>query len=128
MSGQPPSESGPRLLKLAAIATRAAVVTLQLTQARDGQATLDSALVFTPDELDTLEAVNHNYTKPRLGKGNPYPTRSLPWVAWIIARLGGWDGSQTRTAKPPGPITFKHGLDLLKAMASGWKLRDMYIP
>jgi hypothetical protein len=121
-------ETADRLLKLAAIATHAAVVTLQLTQARDGQATLDAALVFKPDELDTLEAVNHNYTRPRSGKGNPYPSRSLPWAAWIIARLGGWDGSQARTAKPAGPITFKHGLDQLKTMATGWRLREKYIP
>lgn len=117
-----------RLLKLAAIATRAAIVTLQLTQARDGQASLDSSLVFSPAELDTLQAINKTYTSPRSGRGNPYPVRTLPWAAWIIARLGGWDGSKAPTAKPPGPITFKHGLDTLKTMAQGWKLRDMYIP
>jgi hypothetical protein len=117
-----------RLLKLAAIATRAAIVTLQLTQARDGQASLDSALVFSPAELDTLQAINNTYAGRKPGRGNPYPVRSLSWAAWIVARLGGWDGSKAPTAKPPGPITFKHGLDVLKTMAQGWKLRDMYIP
>lgn len=121
-------QTADRLLKLAAIATRAAIVTLQLTQARDGQASLDSALVFSSAELDTLQAVNKTYTSPKSGRGNPYPARSLSWAAWIIARLGGWDGSKAPTAKPPGPITFKNGLDLLKTMAQGWKLRDMYIP
>jgi len=121
-------QAADRLLKLAAIATRAAIVTLQLTQARDGQASLDSALVFSAAELDTLQAVNKTYTSPESGRGNPYPARSLSWAAWIIARLGGWDGSKAPTAKPPGPITFKNGLDVLKTMAQGWKLRDMYIP
>jgi hypothetical protein len=121
-------QTADRLLKLAAIATRAAIVTLQLTQARDGQACLDSALVFSSAELDTLQAVNKTYTSPKSGRRNPYPARSLSWAAWIIARLGGWDGSKAPTAKPPGPITFKNGLDVLKTMAQGWKLRDMYIP
>jgi hypothetical protein len=119
-------ETAERLLKLAAIATRAAVVTLQLTQARAGNSSLDSALIFSTAELDTLDAVNRTYAKP--GRPNPHPSRSLPWAAWIIARLGGWDGVQSKTAKPPGPITFKHGLDILKTMANGWKLRDMYMP
>ena len=121
-------ETADRLLKLAAIATRAAIVTLQLTQARDGQGSLDSALVFSSAELDTLEAVHQTYARQKPGRGNPYPSRSLSWAAWIIARLGGWDGAQTPTAKPPGPITFKHGLDIPKTMAKGWELRDMYIP
>jgi len=121
-------QTADRLLKLAAIATRAAIVTLQLTQARDGQASLNSALVFSSAELDTLEAVNKTYTSPKSGSANPYPTRSLSWAAWIIARLGGWSGSKAPTAKPPGPVTFKNGLDVLKTMAQGWKLRDMYIP
>lgn len=121
-------ETADRLLKLAAIATRAAIVTLQLTQARDGQGSLDSALVFSPAELDTLEAVNRTYDRPKPGRGNPYPRRSLSWAAWIIARMGGWNGATNRTAKPPGPITFKHGLDILQTMAKGWLLRDMYIP
>jgi len=121
-------ETADRLLKLTAIAARAAVVTLQLTQARDGQGSLDSALVFSPAELDTLEAVNQTYGGPRRGPANPYPRRTLSWAAWIIARLGGWHGAQYKSAKPPGPITFKHGLDSLKAMAEGWQLRDKYIP
>jgi hypothetical protein len=121
-------ETAERLLKLAAIATRAAIVTLQLTQARDGQGSLDSSLVFSAAELDTLEAVNKTYASPKSDRRNPFPVRSLSWAAWIIARLGGWDGTKTPTAKPPGPITFKHGLDTLQTMAKGWALRDMYIP
>lgn len=121
-------ETADRLLKLAAIATKAAIVTLQLTQARDGQGSLDSHLVFSQTELDTLDAVNQTYRKPKSGQGNPFPERSLSWAAWIIARLGGWNGSTASTAKPPGPITFKNGLDRLKVLAQGWLLRDMYMP
>lgn len=121
-------ETTDRLLKLAAIAAHAAIVTLQLTQARDGQGALDCALLFSPAERATLEAVNRTYAGPKPGSGNPYPSHSLSWAAWIIARLGGWDGARRQTAKPPGPITFKNGINILKTMAKGWHMRDMYMP
>jgi hypothetical protein len=116
-------ETADRLLKLLAIAARAAVVIMQLTQARDGNSSLAAALVFSPAEIATLEAVNLSYNRPR---PNPHPPLSLPWASWIVARLGGWNGRPT--ARPPGPITFKHGLDTLQRMAEGWALRDKYTP
>jgi len=119
-------ETADRLLKLVAITTRAAVIILQLTQARDGNSALPAAFVFSAAELATLDAVNASYSGPAERRPNPHPPRSLPWSAWIIARLGGWNGRPT--ARPPGPITFKHGLDTLQTMAKGWALRDMYTP
>lgn len=119
-------ETADRLLKLVAIALRAAVITLQLTQARDGNSILPAALVFSAAEIATLEAVNASYSAPTERRPNPYPKCSLPWASWIIARLGGWNGRPT--ARPPGPITFKHGLDALQTMARGWALREKYTP
>lgn len=119
-------ETADRLLKLLAIAARAAAIILQLTQARDGNSTLAAALVFSPEEIATLQAVNLRYSRPRRPRPNPHPPLSLPWAAWIIARLGGWNGRPT--ARPPGPITFKHGLDTLQTMAAGWALRDLFTP
>jgi DDE family transposase len=119
-------ETADRLLKLVAIAARAAAIILQLTQARDGNSNLAAALVFSPAEIATLDAVDARYSRPDRPRRNPYPPRSLPWAAWIIARLGGWNGRAT--ARPPGPITFKHGLDILQTMAAGWALRDLYTP
>jgi hypothetical protein len=112
------------LLKLVAIAARAAVIIMQLTQARDGNSTLAAALVFSTAEIATLEAVNASYCGP--SRSNPHPHQSLPWASWIVARLGGWNGRPK--ARPPGPITFKHGLDTLQTMARGWALRDVYTP
>jgi hypothetical protein len=111
------------LLKLVAIAARAAVIIMQLTQARDGASSLDALVVFSLAEIATLDAINASYNHPR---GNPHPRPGLPWAAWIIARLGGWNGRPS--ARPPGPITFKHGLDILQTMAKGWELRDLYTP
>src|SRR3954470_19067829 len=47
-----------RLLKLAAVATKAAAVTLQLLQARDGQTDQAALVAFTPAEIDVLRAIN----------------------------------------------------------------------
>jgi len=117
-------DTADRLLKLVAIAARAAIIILQLTQARDGNSTLAAALVFSSAEIATLEAVNASYCGP--SRFNPHAHQSLPWASWIIARLGGWNGRPK--ARPPGPITFKHGLDTLQTMARGWALRDVYTP
>ena len=122
-AGDSQVETADCLIKLVAIAARAAVIIMQLTQARDGASSLNASLVFSPAEIATLEAVNASYSRPR---GNPYPRLGLAWAAWIIARLGGWNGRAS--ARPPGPITFKHGLDILQTMAKGWELRDLYTP
>jgi hypothetical protein len=119
-------DTADRLLKLVAIAARAAVIILQLTQARDGNSAMAAALVFSPAEIATLEAVNESYATSSQSRANPHVPETLPWASWIIARLGGWNGRAK--ARPPGPITFKHGLDTLQAMARGWALRDLYTP
>lgn len=119
-------ETVERLLKLVAIAARATLITMQLTQARHGNSALQAPVVFSKAEIETLQALNTSYHKPTQSRRNPYPPLSLPWAAWVVARLGGWNGYDS--ARPPGPITFKNGLDILRAMAQGWSLRDVYMP
>ena len=121
-------ETASRLVKLVAIAARAAVITMQLTQARDGAGVMAAPLVFSAAEIATLKALDASYASPNPARCNPHPPQLLSWAAWIIARLGGWNGYTSPKARPPGPITFKNGLDLLRAMAKGWELREMYIP
>jgi hypothetical protein len=121
-------ETASRLVKLVAIAARAAVITMQLTQARDGAGVLTAPLVFSAAEIATLKALDASHASPDKARCNPHPPQLLSWAAWIIARLGGWNGYTSPKARPPGPITFKNGLDLLRAMAKGWELREMYIP
>lgn len=117
-------ESAERLLKLTAIATHAAALIMQLVQARDGQRVQPASIAFTADEIDALHAIEADQYAPRTEKQrNPHPKQSLAWAAWIVARLGGWDGYSS--SKPPGPITFKHGLDYFHGIAKGWSLRDV---
>ena len=117
-------QTAERLLKLTAIATHAAALIMQLVQARDGQRAQPASVAFSDDEIDALQAIEASKYAPRTEKQrNPHPTGSLAWAAWIVARLGGWDGYSS--SKPPGPITFKHGLDYFKGIAAGWALRNV---
>ena len=111
-----------RLLKLVAVAAKAAVITIQLLQARNGGQQGISA-TFNRNEIAALTALNRQLEARTKRLKNPHPPDTLAWAAWIIARLGGWDGYPS--SKPPGPITFKTGLEYFHAIAAGWTLRDM---
>jgi DDE family transposase len=115
-----------RLLKLVAIAAKAAVITLQLVQARDGRDHQPARIAFDAEEVATLAAFNRNLEAQSKRLRNPHPPDSLAWAAWIIGRLGGWDGYPS--SKPPGPITMKHGLEYFHAAAAGWSLKDVCMP
>jgi hypothetical protein len=116
-------ETADRLLKLTAIAAKAAVITLQLVQARDGQSADPAHIAFNEDEIQVLAALGSKYQGRTKLQSNPHPSHSLAWAAWIIARLGGWDG-YPRTK--PGPITIHHGLTFFLGVAGAWKtLKDV---
>jgi hypothetical protein len=115
-----------RLLKLVAIAAKAAVITIQLLQARDGRGHQPVRLAFDTNAIATLAALNQNLEAQSKRLRNPHPPDSLAWAAWIIGRLGGWDGYPS--SKPPGPITMKNGLQYFHAAAAGWSLRDVCMP
>jgi Transposase DDE domain len=119
-------ETAERLLKLVAIAAKAAVITLQLVQARDGRDHRPARIAFDAKEVATLAAFNRNLEAQSKRLRNPHPPDSLAWAAWIIGRLGGWDGYPS--SKPPGPITMKHGLEYFHVAAAGWSLRDVCMP
>ncbi|MBO4227213.1 transposase, partial [Bradyrhizobium neotropicale] len=114
-----------RLLKLVAIAAKAAVITIQLLQARNG-GPQSVHIAFTASEVAALTALNQQFEARTKRLKNPHPPDSLAWAAWIIGRLGGWDGYPS--SKPLGPITFKTGLEYFHAVAVGWSLRDPCMP
>ena len=119
-------ETAERLIKLTAIAAKAAVTTMQLVQARTAPNCEPATLAFSEDEIAVLDKLNAELEGATKLQKNPHRTRSLKWATWIIAKLGGWDGYPS--SKPPGPITFKHGLEEFHAIVAGWSLRDVCIP
>lgn len=112
-------ETADRLLKLTAIAAKAAAITLQLVQARDGRGAEPASNAFREDEIRLLAALGTRYEGATKLQSNPYPQRSLAWACWIIARLGGWDG-YPRTK--PGPITLNRGLRYFLGVAQAWNV------
>ncbi len=96
-----------RLEKLTAAAVKAACIDIQLTQERDGKHQLPGATVFTEPEMDTIEALVPTLEGKTDRQKNPHPAHSLAWASWVVARLGGWNCYY----KPPGPITFRRGME-----------------
>ena len=111
-------ESADRLLKLTAVAVKAATIAIQLVQERDGRDGLPASDVFSQPEIQTLQALGPTLEGKTVRQKNPHPQNSLAWAAWIIARLGGWDCY----GKPPGPITMRHGLERFYPINHGWHL------
>lgn len=116
-------ETAERLIKITAIAVKAAATTMQLLQGRDGPSTEPASIAFAPHEIAVLDKLNAEFRGATALQKNTHRKKSLKWASWIIARLGGWDGYPS--SKPPGPITFKNGLEEFHAIVAGWTLRDV---
>jgi len=112
------------LERLAAVALVAAAKVMQLVHARGepGRA-IPAQRLFDPTEIAVLHALNRKLKGRTAKQQNPHPPDSLAWAAWCIARLGGWTGYATE--RPPGPITFTHGLQRFNAIAEGFALAKL---
>jgi hypothetical protein len=107
--------SADRLVKLTAAAIKAACIDIQLVQERDGKHQLPASTVFAEPEIETLEALIPTLEGKTERQQNPHPPRSLARAGWVIARLGGWNCYY----KPPGPITFRRGVEQFQAIHRG---------
>jgi hypothetical protein len=116
-------ETAERLMKLVAIAAKAATIVIQLVQARNGEDVLPAGFVFSAEEIEVLNAINKDLQGKTELQKNPHRKKTLAWAAWIIAKLGGWSGYASH--KPPGPITFHNGLAQFQALVSGWVLKHV---
>jgi hypothetical protein len=115
-------ETADRLVRLVAIAAKAATIVMQLVQGRDGHGGQPASLAFSPDEIRLIALIAARQQTKGKGRKNPYPEGSLAWAARVIAKLGGWN---EHSARPPGPITFFNGLTYFRAFAAGWAFRDV---
>ena len=108
-------EEAGRLFKLAQVGLAAAIRTLQLVDARDG-GPRPATDVIDANLLPAAEAIAATLEGKTARQQNPHPRQSLAWLAWIIARLGGWNCYY----KPPGPKTMRAGWAQFAAMAAGF--------
>lgn len=123
-------QDGYALRKMGLLTMSAAVRVLQLKQARQGNTDLPIEAVFDEQEQLCLSQLNPTLQGKTPALQNPHPALSLPWAAWIVARLGGWTGYASQ--RPPGVITLRNGLERFDAIYVGWRLNrgdtDMYKP
>ena len=77
-----------------------------------------------PADMPALVQLNASLEGPTNKLKNPHDPASLAWLAWIVARLGGWSGYTSKGYRPPGPKTMHHGLLRLDPILLGWKLAN----
>ena len=106
-----------RLFKLAVVGLAAACRTIQLVDARDGSPRPASD-VIDPVLLPVAEAIGATLEGKTERQKNRHPTHSLAWLAWIVARLGGWNCYY----KPPGPKTMRAGWAQFATLTAGFTI------
>ena len=106
-----------RLFKLAVVGLAAACRTIQLVDARDGSPR-PATDVIDPALLPAADAIGPTLEGKTERQKNPHPLHSLAWLAWIVARLGGWNCYY----KPPGPKTMRAGWARFATMAAGFTI------
>jgi hypothetical protein len=107
------------LVKLAYLAIQAAVQTMQLTLAREGNTSAKITEVFNQEEINLLQQIQPTLEGKTEKQKNHHRPGSLAQAAWIIARLGGWKGYASEAK--PGPITMLRGLQRFEVFFQGWK-------
>lgn len=120
-------EDGEALEKLAVIALIVATITMQLVLARSARGQDPPASrVFDAEQIDVLHALQKKLQGRTPKQQNPYPSDSLAWASWTIARLGGWTGYDSD--KSAGPITMRDGLERFYGIVDGYKLAQNVCP
>ena len=108
-----------RMFNLVAIALAAAVRTSQLVDARDGSPRPASDVVDDAFAV-ALERLSRKLEGKTARQKNPHPPQSLAFVAWIAARLGGWNCYYGK----PGPKTMRIGWNQLATTLAGYALAN----
>ena len=105
------------VMNLAALGLAAAVRIIQLVDARDGSSR-PATDVIDDAGIAHVERISRSLEGKTARQKNKWPTGGLSWLAWVVARLGGWDCYYGK----PGPKTMAHGWDRLAAMLEGMRL------
>ena len=112
-------ESIAAIQKLCIMALSVAVTILQLTLGREN--TKETAdIVLDKPRQQFVERLVPTVEGRTAKQKNPHPIGSLAWLAWLIARLGGWSGYASQ--RPPGFQTIYRGLQQFEMMFAGWQL------
>ena len=75
---------------------------------------------FSHEEQEFLEHKIVDMEGKTEKQKNPYKTQDLKRYVWVIARLGGWKGYESK--RHPGITTLWIGLKYFKAAYDGWQV------
>lgn len=107
-------EAAGRVMKLAAFAVVASCRIIQMVDARDGSPRPATDAIRT-DQIEDVAAISASLEGGTERQKNHWKKGTLTWLAWVVARLGGWNCYY----KPPGPKTMADGWRRLQAMLAG---------
>ena len=118
-------ESVKAIERLSILALMVALRILQLKEGRDDE-TRSADIAFSESQQQCLQHLAPKLQGRTRKQQNPFASGSLPWAAWLIARLGGWSGYHSQS--PPGIRTFSQGLRKFEAIFEGWSLaQDQFV-
>ncbi len=72
--------------------------------------------VLDPSFTEAVAALSRSREGGAARQKNPHPQGSLAWIAWVVARYGGWNCY----GKPPGPKTMAKGWERFAATLAGF--------
>lgn len=113
-------EQGWAIRKLTLLAMMGALRILQMMFAYQSGEEQDIEEVFEKPEGECLKELNIKLQGQTERLKNPNEPTTMKWAAWIIARLGGWKGTQSE--RKPGPIVLIKGLAKFYSIYEGWQL------
>lgn len=106
------------VMKLGVLAYESAAKVTELVKAREDRVT-PAARFFTEEELACMDDLRAGLEGKTQKQKNPYPSHSVAWAVWIIARLGHWHG-----AGKPGLVIIRRGLERFEAVFLGWNAKN----
>jgi len=110
--------------KLVAVTLVAALRALQLVHARNGDTGQKLTDAIEQADEPMVEALVQKLEGKTEKLKCPHPKGSLGRLAWVVGRLGGWNGYHTKSYKPAGPKTMALGLIQFDAIRAGWRMRE----
>jgi hypothetical protein len=81
---------------------------------------IDADAVFTEDEQEFMEQQLIQLEGKTEKQKNPFKAKDLKRYVWVIARLGGWKGYESK--RTPGITTLWNGLRYFKIAKEGWDI------
>ena len=81
---------------------------------------LEADVCFNTEEQELMEHQIKRLEGKTEKQKNPFKQKDLKRYVWVIARLGGWKGYESK--RHPGLTTLLTGLKYFKAEWQGWQL------